>query len=117
MYDLESSQENSSFSQIFIVIFCLLSQETNKSINSNMVSEPLNMSNQTNTTSSSICINFIQPVKLDQLNYLLWKVQVRVTIIANRLEGFINGNSVCPECNLTEPTRESIRSGAQASLR
>lgn len=79
-----------------------------------MVSEPSNMANQTNTISSSLSINFVQPVKLDRYNYLVWKTQVRATIIANGLERFINGNSVCLERYLTELKGELRRSGVQS---
>lgn len=65
------------------------------------------MSNPNNTASSSISINFTQPFKLDRSNYLLWKAQLRASIIANGLEVFINGESACPDCYLTE-TEESL---------
>lgn len=60
------------------------------------------MSNSNNIVSSSISTNFIQPIKLDRSNYLMWKAQVRALIIANGFEGFINGESVCPNRYITE---------------
>lgn len=36
-----------------------------------------------NQASASVTFNFIQPVKLDRSNYLVWKAQVRASIIAN----------------------------------
>lgn len=77
--------------------------------------EPSNMSNSNKITSSSISLNFIQPIKLDWSNYFVWKAQVRASIIANGLEGFINGDNVCPNLFLIESTRESSRSRAQGS--
>lgn len=80
-----------------------------------MESEPSNMSNSNKITSSSISLNFIQPIKLDWSNYFVWKAQVRASIIANGLEGFINGDNVCPNLFLIELNRESSRSRAQGS--
>ncbi|KAH9736625.1 retrovirus-related pol polyprotein from transposon RE1 [Citrus sinensis] len=57
-----------------------------------------------NQASASVTFNFIQLVKLDRSNYLVWKAQVRASIIANGLEGFVTGDSICPDryLNLTE---------------
>lgn len=77
--------------------------------------EPSNMSNSNKITSSSISLNFIQPIKLDWSNYFVWKAQVRASIIANGLEGFINGDNVCPNLFLIVSTRESSRYRAQGS--
>ena len=79
-----------------------------------MVSEPAPMSGS-NIASSSLSFNFVQPIKLDRSNYLVWKAQVRTSIIANGLESFINGENVCPKCYLTESTQVLRGSGAEAS--
>ncbi|KAH9661600.1 retrovirus-related pol polyprotein from transposon RE1 [Citrus sinensis] len=73
------------------------------------------MSGSNHIASSSLSFHFVQPVKLDRSNYLVWKAQVRTSIIANGLESFINGENVCPERYLVESTQESRRSGAEAS--
>ena len=85
-----------------------------------MVSEPSstsNMSNQTAIVNSSISLKFIQPIKLNRSNYLVWKTQVRTSIMANGLGGFINGNNVCPTRFLTESEGESSGSGIPAIQR
>ncbi|KAH9685572.1 retrovirus-related pol polyprotein from transposon RE1 [Citrus sinensis] len=51
------------------------------------------MSGSNHIASSSLSFNFVQPVKLDRSNYLVWKAQVRTSIIANGLESFINGEN------------------------
>ena len=73
------------------------------------------MSGSNHIASSSLSFHFVQPIKLDRSNYLVWKAQVRTSIIANGLESFINGENVCPEHYLTESTQELRRSGAEAS--
>ena len=80
-----------------------------------MVSEQTLMSGSNHIASSSLLFHFVQPVKLNISNYLVWKAQVRISIIANGLESFINGENVCPERYLTESTQELGRSGAEAS--
>lgn len=75
------------------------------------LSSTSNMSNQTAIANSSISLNFIQPTKLNRSNYLAWKTQACTSIVANRLEGFINGNSVSPTRYLTESEGESSGSG------
>ena len=62
-----------------------------------MVSEPRSMANQNNSGSSSFSFSFIQPTKLDRTNYLVWRAQIRASITANGLDGFINGESLCPD--------------------
>ena len=65
-----------------------------------------------NQASASVTFNFIQPVKLDRSNYLVWKAQVRASIIANGLEGFVTGDSVCPDRYLNliegEPSSSAV---------
>lgn len=41
--------------------------------------------------------NFNQPIsaKLDDSNYLVWRMQMQNIIIANGLEGYIDGSSLC----------------------
>ncbi|KAH9689176.1 retrovirus-related pol polyprotein from transposon RE1 [Citrus sinensis] len=73
------------------------------------------MSGSNHISSSSLSFHFVQPVKLDRSNYLVWKAQVRTSIIANGLESFINGENLCPERYLTGSTQELRRSGAEAS--
>ncbi|KAL9414845.1 hypothetical protein AB3S75_043161 [Citrus x aurantiifolia] len=73
------------------------------------------MSGSNHIASSSLSFNFVQPAKLDRSNYLVWKAQVRTSIIANGLESFINGESVCPERYLTDSIQELQRSGAGTS--
>ena len=73
------------------------------------------MASLSNTTSSSLSFNFIQPVKLDRTNYLVWKTQVLTSITGNDLEGFINGDKPCPSQFLHESTGESIRSDFTAT--
>ncbi|KAH9770188.1 reverse transcriptase Ty1/copia-type domain-containing protein [Citrus sinensis] len=51
------------------------------------------MSRSNHIASSSLSFHFVQPVKLDRSNYLVWKAQVRTSIIANGLESFINGEN------------------------
>lgn len=74
-----------------------------------MVSEPF-MASLSNSTSASLFFNFIQPVKLDRTNYLVWKTRVLTSSTANGLEGFINGDKPCPFQFLHESTGESTRS-------
>ncbi|KAL9437330.1 hypothetical protein AB3S75_023233 [Citrus x aurantiifolia] len=73
------------------------------------------MTNSNNSASSSISFSFVQPVKLDITNYLVWRAQVRASIIANGLEGFINGDSQCPNRFLTETEGESSSIEARRS--
>ena len=87
----------------------------NTFINSNMVSKQTPMSGSNHIAPSSLSFHFVQPVKLDRSNYLVWKAQVRTSIIVNGLESFINGEDVCPERHLTESTQELRRSGAETS--
>ena len=75
------------------------------------------MTNSNNSASSSISFSFVQPVKLDRINYLVWRAQVRASIIANSLEGFINGDSQCPNRLLTEAEGESSSTEARRSNR
>lgn len=75
------------------------------------------MTNSNNSASSSISFSFVQPVKLDIINYLVWRAQVRASIIANGLEGFINGDSQCPNRFLTETEGESSSIEARRSNR
>lgn len=70
------------------------------------------MANSNITASSSSSFSFIQPIKLDRANYLVWKTQVLTSIIANGLEGFINGDKPCPPQFLLELTGESSKSKA-----
>ncbi|KAK9181029.1 hypothetical protein WN944_024166 [Citrus x changshan-huyou] len=64
--------------------------------------------------SSSLSFSFVQPVKLDQTNYLVWKTQVLASIIRNGLEGLINGGNPCPAQFLSESMAESSRSSVIA---
>ena len=80
-----------------------------------MASKLAPMSGSNHIASSSLSFNFVQSVKLNRSNYLVWKAQVRTSIIANGLESFINGENVCLEHYLTESTQELRRSGAEAS--
>ena len=64
--------------------------------------------------SSSLSFSSVQPVNLDQTNYLVWKTQVLASIIGNGLEGFINGDNPCPAQFLSESMAESSRSSAMA---
>ncbi|KAL9432277.1 hypothetical protein AB3S75_027320 [Citrus x aurantiifolia] len=75
------------------------------------------MANQNNSGSSSFSFSFIQPTKLDQTNYLVWRAQVRASITANGLDGFINGDSLCPDCFLSSYENVVSRSKAQSSSR
>ena len=50
------------------------------------------MTNQRNSGSSSLSFSFSEPTKLDRTNYLVWRAQIQASIIANGLEGFINGD-------------------------
>ncbi|KAL9411155.1 hypothetical protein AB3S75_044862 [Citrus x aurantiifolia] len=81
-----------------------------------MVSEQTNMINS-NQTSASVTFNFIQPVKLDRSNYLVWKARVRASIIANGLEGFVTGDSICPDRYLNSTEGESSSSAVLISQR
>ena len=65
-------------------------------------------------SSSSLSFSFVQPVNLDQTNYLVWKTQVLASIIGNGLEGFINRDNPCPTQFLSESMAESSRSSAIA---
>ena len=47
----------------------------------------------------------------------MWRAQVRASIIANSLEGFINGDSQCPNRFLTETEGESSSIEARRSNR
>ena len=61
----------------------------------------------TNTNSiSSTNFSFITPVKLDRINYLIWRSQVLASIRGNRLECFINGTKSEPEQYLTRRTAD-----------
>ena len=82
-----------------------------------MVSEPRGMANQNNSRSSSFSFSFVQPAKLDRTNYLVWRAQIRASIIANGLEGFINGESQCPDRFLSSYKSAVSRSEAQSSSR
>lgn len=68
------------------------------------------MASLSNTTSSSLSFNFIQPVKLDRINYLVWKIQVLPSITKNGLEGFINGDKPWSSQFLHDSTAEFIKS-------
>ena len=59
---------------------------------------------------SSLSFSFLQPVKLDRTNYLLWKTQVLASIIGNGLKGFINGDKPYPAQFLSKSIAESSRS-------
>lgn len=68
------------------------------------------MASLSNTTSSLLSFNFIQPVKLDRINYLVWKIQVLASITGNGVEGCINGDKPCSSQFLHESNAEFIRS-------
>ena len=53
------------------------------------------MANANTSPLSSLSFTYIQPVKLDRANCLVWKTQVEASIIGNGLEGFINGDKPC----------------------
>ena len=99
-----------SFSLFFFVSKHLIT-------NSNMVSEPRNMTNQSNSGSSSLSFSFSQPTKLDRTNYLVWRAQIQASIIANGLEGLINGESPCPDHFLSSYENAASRSKAPSSSR
>lgn len=84
------------------------------SYNFNMVSEPLDMANSSYSAAPSISFSFVQPVKLDRTNYLVWRAQVHDSIITNSLEGFINGDSQCLDRFLAEIGSDSCKSEAQS---
>ncbi|KAH9800494.1 retrovirus-related pol polyprotein from transposon RE1 [Citrus sinensis] len=75
------------------------------------------MANPNNSGSSSLSFSFIQLTKLDRTNYLVWRAQIRASIIANGLEGFINGESLCPNRFLSSYENAASRSEAQSSSR
>ncbi|KAH9754624.1 retrovirus-related pol polyprotein from transposon RE1 [Citrus sinensis] len=75
------------------------------------------MTNQSNSGSSSLSFSFIQPTKLDRTNYLVWRAQIQASIIANGLEGFINGESPCPYRFLSSYENAASRSEAPSSSR
>lgn len=52
----------------------------------------------------------MQPIKLDRMNYLVFKTQVLASIIRNDLEGFINDDKPCPTQFLSELIGESSKS-------
>ena len=67
-----------------------------------MVSEPniASSSNQQTTNTNQytqINFSFMNPIKLDRSNYLLWCSQVLASIRGNRLEDFITGDKPTPE--------------------
>ena len=82
-----------------------------------MVSESRSMANQSNSGSSSLSFSFIQPTKLDRTNYLVWRAQIGASITANGLDGFINGESLCPDRFLPSYENAVSRSEAQSSSR
>ena len=51
---------------------------------------------------SQINFSFNTPIKLDRLNYLLWRVQVLASIRGNRLESFINRTKPTPDEHFTQ---------------
>lgn len=65
------------------------------------------MANSNTSPSSSLSFSFIQLVKLDRMNYLVWKTQVLASIIENGFEGFINGDMPCLAQFLLESIGES----------
>lgn len=67
------------------------------------------MANSNTSPSSSLSFSFIQLVKLDRMNYLVWKTQVLASIIENGFEGFINGDMPCLAQFLLESIGESSR--------
>ncbi|KAL9457898.1 hypothetical protein AB3S75_006858 [Citrus x aurantiifolia] len=75
------------------------------------------MTNQSNSGSSSLSFSFIQPTKLDRTNYLVWRAQIQASIIANGLEGFINGEYPCPDRFLSSYENAASRSEAPSSSR
>ncbi|KAH9762092.1 retrovirus-related pol polyprotein from transposon RE1 [Citrus sinensis] len=75
------------------------------------------MANPNNSGLSSLSFSFIQPTKLDRTNYLVWRAQIRASIIANGLEGFIKGESLCPNRFLSSYENAASRSEAQSSSR
>lgn len=80
-----------------------------------MASKPYTMANSNNSAPSSLSLGFIQLVKLDRTDYLLWKTKVLASIIGNGLEGFINGEKICLAQFLTESTSESNGSETQTT--
>ena len=48
------------------------------------------------SSSSFPSVNQTITIKLDDSNYLVWKMQLLNIVIANGLEGYLDGSMVCP---------------------
>ena len=75
-----------------------------------MVSDPLMTSSSSTTAnpshiitnqSTQISFSFSTPVKLDRLNFMLWRKQVLTSIRGNRLEHLIYDDQMIPDRYIT----------------
>ena len=74
-------------------------QEENLNQNQNSVHNAINLAiiNQSHTQHiTSNTYIFTTPIKLTQNNFMLWRSQVISSIMANELEGFVDGSHTCP---------------------